>query len=118
MVEACREEECGGEHANCAIVHRRLHFPTFYFHPDCILVSLIETSIRAKENRVEGVCKRPLTFTTPFKYPERSAKSSGRSFGAPLRFFVCDRKMDPAPFLCARMTRPMLNSKTEEKLIN
>lgn len=50
-----------------------------------------------------------LTLTTPFKYPERSAKSNGRSFGDPLRFFVCDRKIDPAPLRWALITRPMSN---------
>lgn len=38
-----------------------------------------------------------LTLTTPLRKPSRSAKSTGRSFAAPLRFFVLDLKIPPAP---------------------
>jgi len=39
--------------------------------------------------------------------PCLSEKSRDRSFGAPFLLLVWDRKTDPAPLRCARITRPM-----------
>merc|ERR1719419_447294 len=71
----------------------------------CLIAVRITEVSNSKGSTTAGVMDNVLM--TPLMYPCLSEKSTALRAGFPFLCLVWDTKMDPAPFLWARMTRPI-----------